>query len=436
MESEQIKVLSLCTSDVAGGAARAAMRIHQGVRALGVDSRMFVKDKGSDLDSVVPLNAFVPKHTCYRAYDWCLNKVKNKVQHHRWNRYPDKDQNFKSDLRGVSLHGALRKIDYEVLHLHWVNQRFLKLNDLKKVNKPILWTLHDSWPFCGVCHYFLECRGYQTACGRCPQLASSCKDDLSHRLWVKKKACYKDIDLHIVTPSKWLADCARQSSLFGGLDINVIPNCLDTDVFSPTNHLIIDKGCLVALEKRFEKPVVLYGAVNAATDRIKGFANLLSAMKIIEGQGNAEFELVVFGAKDEDLPTQIKDLHIPITSVGYVNDTEQLVSLYRQASVMVVPSLTENLSCAIMESMSCGTPVVAFNVGGNGDMIEHKKNGYLARELDDEDLANGIMWCLENNDDNALGMAAREKVLRNYCVETVSEQYRQMYQKVLHERLK
>ena len=161
----------------------------------------------------------------------------------------------------------------------------------------------------------------------------------------------------------------------------------------------------------------------------KGFANLLSALWLLEQQGYVnDFELIVFGATESELSMDVK---IPIHYVGYVGNTDDLVSLYNLANVMVVPSLTENLSCAIMESLSCATPVVAFNIGGNGDMIEHKVNGYLAKEKDDADLAEGILWCLENNGGNRLGKVGHEKVLRNYTFDVVCWQYKALYESVI-----
>ncbi len=430
MVNRPLNILSVCTSDTAGGAARAAVRIQEAVQAQGVDSHMFVKSKQSNRTDVVALSEFVPQSRVYRLFDWVATKVKNKIQHARWRKYPHQDKNYKSDLRSTRIHGALQKLDYDVLHLHWVNQRFLDLRELHKVNKPIVWTLHDSWPFCGVCHYFLDCDGYQQECEGCRQLSpcgGSRRGLLSHTIWAKKKQYYAGLDLHIVSPSQWLADCARKSSLFQGLDIRVIPNCIDTDVFSPAGQIVASSR---DLQKRVAKPFVLYGAVNAATDRIKGFANLLCALKLLEEQEYKDFELVIFGAEDKDLPAEIHTLTIPIRNVGYVHDTDTLVSLYREAAVMVVPSLTENLSCAIMESLSCETPVVAFAIGGNGDMIEHKVNGYLAKEEDNADLAEGIRWVLENNTDNHLGIAAREKVLRCYAPEVVGKQYKQLYEAI------
>ena len=426
MSEQPLKVLSVCTSG--GGAPRAAYRIQQGVRELGVDSHMFVKNKATKDANVIALDEFVPHNPLYQAFDWTRNKVKNKIQHFRWNRYPEREQYFMSDLRGTALHGALQKLDYDVLHLHWINQRFIPLDDLPK-GKPIVWTIHDSWPFCGVCHYFLGCEEYKDHCGSCPFLHSRKASDLSYQVWKKKATIYKELDLHIVSPSRWLGDCAKQSSLLGRFPVTVIPNCVDVNVFRPFDEKELSPRWKALRQLSHTKPLLLFGAVNAAKDKIKGFDYLISALKLLEQQGRGnDFELVVFGASESELSMEIT---IPIHYVGYVGNLEDLVSLYNLASVMVVPSLTENLSCTIMESLSCGTPVVAFNVGGNSDMIEHNVNGYLAKEKDDADLAEGILWCLENNVDNQLGRSGREKVLREYTFEAVCRQYKALYERVL-----
>lgn len=428
MSEQPLKVLSVCTSDVGGGAPRAAYRIHQGVRELGIDSRMFVKNKGTKDPNVLALDEFVPHNPIYQAFDWTLNKVKNKIQHFRWNRYPEREQFFMSDLRGTALHCALQKLDYDVLHLHWINQRFIPLEDLPK-DKPIVWTIHDSWPFCGVCHYFLDCQKYKVHCGRCPFLHSRKARDLSYQVWKKKATIYKELDLHIVSPSRWLGDCAKQSSLFGSSPVSVIPNCVDVNVFRPFDEKELSSRWKALRQLSRTKPLLLFGAVNAAKDKIKGFDYLISALKLLEQQGRGnDFELVVFGASESELSMEIT---IPIHYVGYVGNLEDLASLYNLASLMVVPSLTENLSCTIMESLSCGTPVVAFNIGGNRDMIEHKVNGYLAKEKDDADLAEGILWCIENNVNNCLGKAGREKVLQKYTFEVVCQQYKSLYESVI-----
>ncbi len=435
-----MRVLYVNTSDTQGGAARAAVRIMQAVEEQNVDCRMLVKQKQSHYSNVVALTEYEPKRKWHRAADWVAHKLKNQYQHYQWKCYPDRDTNYKSDLRSTRFYGALRKEKYDVLHLHWINQRFLPLEELQRVGRPIVWTLHDSWPFCGVCHYFLDCQQYQQQCGCCPQLGSRDEHDLSNRVWQRKRELYQGIDLHIVSPSRWLADCARRSSLFGNMDIRVIPNCIDTAVYRPMSiseaianipaaqrQNVAVSRVLRAAGEKVEKPFILYGAVNAATDRIKGFSSLLSALRILDEQ-EYEATLVVFGANEQDLPLHFQ--HIEVVFVGYVNDTDMLVSLYNLADVMVVPSLTENLSCAIMESLSCGTPVCCFNIGGNGDMVEHRINGYLATENDCVDLAQGIRWCVGYNIGGDLSQAAREKVLRCFAPEVVAKQYAELYEEI------
>lgn len=428
MREQNLRVLSVCTSDSGGGAPRAAYRIHQGVRALGVESRMFVKNKHYKEADIISLGDFIPHNSFYQAFDWTRNKIKNKLQHFRWNHYPERDQVFLSDLRGTDLHGALRKLDYDVLHLHWINQRFIPLEELPK-DKPIVWTLHDSWPFCGICHYFFDCDRYQKQCGDCPYLHSGKQNDLSYKVWKKKAELYKGLDLHIVSPSQWLADCAKQSGLFGRFPIEVIPNCLDVKVFRPFDDSEISPRWQNFQKKKLTKPFVLYGAVNAATDKRKGFANLLSALKILEQLGHGDdFELVVFGATQSELNMEV---NIPIHYVGYVGNTPDLVSLYNLASVMVVPSLSEVFGQTASEALACRTPVVAFQCSGIQEVVNHKNDGYLAMPYDSEDLAQGILWCLNHNQDNRLGYAGREKVLKVYTFDAVCGKYKDLYEKVM-----
>ena len=434
-----MKVLFVNTNDISGGAARAAMRIMRGVQQSGVEAQMFVKDKYSKSLDVIPLSTYAPSSNWLcNIFKWVVQKFKNRYHMFKWHPYKRIKQNvFMSDLRHTDIHGALQKLDYDIVHLHWINNRFLDIRELSKIHKPIVWTLHDSWPFCGVCHYFIDCERYQTHCGACPMLGSKNEQDLAYEIFEKKLEAYKDLNLHIVTPSRWLGDCAKKSALLGRFPVHVIPNCLDTDLFRPLSsaeiltiaerlqNAVVSRVLREATEKRIAKPLILFGAMNAANDRIKGFASLLSALQILDAQG-FKAHLVVFGANAQDLPMTFQN--IDVTFVGYIHDSSVLTTLYNVANVMVVPSLTENLSNAIMESLSSGTPVVAFNIGGNSDMIDHQQNGYLANELDCEDMAHGIQWCIENYTNDVLSLNARQKVMNNYTIEIVSEQYKQLYQ--------
>ena len=439
IDERSMKVLFVNTNENYGGAARAAYRIMRGVQQNGVEVEMFVKNWSTRSKEVRTIWEFVPTNPIYKAYNWVIEKIKNKWYHYKWHPYKrTKLNDFMSDLRSMSCHGALQKMDYDIVHLHWINQRFLDINELKKINKPIVWTLHDSWPFCGVCHYFLSCEKYQEHCGACPLLGSKKEKDYAYEIFDKKLDAYKDLNLHIVTPSRWLGECAKKSALFGRFPVTVIPNCIDTEAFCPldskemqtaieslTNATIRSILEEAVEDKKNRKPIILYGAVQAATNMRKGLLNLLAASRYLDSIGY-EARLLVFGADKQEVNMQYE--HLSVSFVGFVGNTELLRTLYSIADVMVVPSHTENLSNVIMESLSCGTPVVAFNIGGNGDMIDHKENGYLAKERDSEDLAKGIQWCIANNKDGLLSKNAREKVMNNFSIAIVSEQYKQLYQ--------
>lgn len=437
-----MKVLFVNTNEGYGGAARAAVRIMHGVKQLGVDVQLFVKYKWSRTDEIVSVAEFTPRNRFYKMLDWIWGKVKNQWQHYKWKPYPNKNAStYLSDLRSMYIHGAFQKLDYDILHLHWINNRFLDINELGKVHKPIVWTLHDSWAFCGLCHYTLNCDNYQTHCGACPLLQSDKERDLSYEVFEKKVKAYKDLDLHIVAPSKWIGDCAKKSALLGRFPVHVIPNCLDTEnVFRPItkdeirviaereeNAVVRRVFSEATQEKGLAKPLILYGAMQAATDRIKGFASLLSALKILDSQGYKS-RLVVFGADAQELPMAFKN--IDVTFVGFINNSGVLAALYSIADVNVVPSFTEVFGQTASEAMACGTPVVAFRCTGIQDVVA-EGCGYLAEPYSSEDLANGIRYCIENNPDNILGKAARESAVKRFAIDVVAKQYKELYETII-----
>ena len=436
-----MKVLFVNTNESYGGAARAANRIMRGVQMHGVEVQMFVKNQSSQAKDVASLSQFVPTNPIYKAYNWIIEKVKNKWYHYKWNPYKQTKQNdFLSDLRSMSCHGALQKLNYNIVHLHWINQRFLDIYELAKIKKPIVWTLHDSWAFCGICHYFISCEKFQTHCGACPLLGSSKEKDLAYEVFEKKRAAYKDLDLHIVSPSHWLGDCAKNSALLGRFPVHVIPNCLDTEnVFRPMSKDEIDSiiGCQgnavikrvfseATMGKRHATPYILYGAMQAATDKRKGFVSLLAALKILDSQG-FKANLIVFGAEAQELPLTFAN--IDVSFVGYIRDSALLAALYSIADVNVVPSYSEVFGQTASEAMACGTPVVVFRCTGIQDVVEDGC-GYLAEPYSSEDLAKGIRYCIENNDDNVMGKAARESAVKRFAIDVVAEQYKQLYESI------
>lgn len=423
-----MKILFVNTYDTGGGAAKASYRLHSSLQALGIDSKMIVKNKTSNDDSIIEINTF-DKRNIYisKPYDYIVNKIKNFIYRFYWKPYPNRTDLILSDLRSISIFNAFNKIEFDILHLHWINHRFLDLEELYNVNKPIIWTLHDSWPFTGVCHIFNNCNKYTLNCGSCPELNSNIENDISRQVLQRKLEIFNKIDLHIIAPSTWIGECASKSLLLKDKPIYIIPNGLNVNLYSPKEKSFSRSELGLDLHKKY----ILYGAMNAITDKNKGFYQFQAAVNKLETDiFNEEIEILIIGttALADDLGLKIKT-HV----LGVITSEYQMIQIYNSADVTIVPSLSENLSYVIMESLSCGIPVVAFDTGGNKDLIEHKKNGYLAKSYSVEDLSNGIIWSIENNIDNSLSFNARNKIIENFSLEKTSRQYLKLYSELTHD---
>ena len=369
-----MKILSLSNLDIHGGAARAMQRLHRGLLDFGEDSKILVNNKSRNDDTVIKYVNPQTKKLINKSYQHYIRFIK---------RIPGGsiESRFFPRLITESILQKINEINPDIINIHWISEGFIKIETLGKIHVPIIWTLHDMWAFTGGCNYDQACGRYKLNCGCCPMLKSTKDKDLSRNNYLRKLDLYRKINnLTIVTPSQWLADTARESSLFSKENIMVIPNGINAKMFKPVDK----KFARNLLNLPLDKKIILFGAVGAMSDERKGYRYLLSSLKRLKGRN---IELAVFGGSKK---SKSDAFDITTHFFGELNDDISLVLLYSAADVMIVPSLQENLSLTIMESLSCGTSVVAFNLGGNGDMIDHKKNGYLAKALDADDLANGI----------------------------------------------
>ena len=320
-----------------------------------------------------------------------------------------------------------------IINLHWIAGGFLSINSisrLARLGKPIVWTLHDMWAFSGGCHDSGDCEKYTDSCGACPQLNSAKDNDITRRTWRRKKRTYKDLDLAMVTPSRWLAECAKKSSLLSGLKVEVIPNGLDTDMFKPVDKLTARD--ILNLPK--DKKIILFGALGGTTNEIKGFKYLKQALRKLEktkAVNKDELCLAIFGASHSK---DIEKFSFEVIFLGRLYDDFSLALIYSAGDVFVGPSLQEAFGQTYTESMSCSTPCVAFDYGGPKDIIDHKMNGYLAKYEDSKSLAGGIKWILED-ESRALKLreAARKKAEEKYSLETQAKRYVSLYKKLFNE---
>jgi len=419
-----MRIAHLNSSNIHGGSGRAAYRIHKSLKEVGLDSRMFVsREFNPDLDVKVVSDKWVGKF---------LKKVRSRYEKQILNKYRNREKKiFSIASKGIDVARENIVRDADIINFHWINRCFLSLKSIKqigKLNKPIVWTLHDMWAFTGGCHYSDGCRRYEERCGECPVLGSSKFRDLSWKILSKKLRGYKKLNSTIVAPSNWLADCAKNSALFKDCKIEVIPYSIDIEIFKPIEK---EKACEI-LNISDDKYLVSFGMSSKADIKRKGVNYLIEALLIISHKFpelSEKIELLVFG-----IPRSEKIENIPFKThfLGALHDDFTIDLCYNAADIFVLPSIEDNLPNTVIESLACGTPVVGFNVGGIPDMLTHKRNGYLADYKSSEDIARGIKWILEDKSRlSRLSKNAREKVLKNYTYEIIGEKYLKLYADLL-----
>lgn len=409
-----MKVTLLNTYDF-GGAATATRRIHHGLRGIGVDSEMLVQIKRGDDPTVVG-----PEGTFRRVYS--MGRVVTDSLPLAL--HGGADGAFSVDWLPDDVPRQVRRLDPDVVHLNWVGDGFLSPESVAKFDCPVVWRLPDMWAFTGGCHYADGCERYTGSCGRCPKLDSSVPWDVSRLTHRRKSRAFGDADITVVGPSTWIADRARESSLFADRRIEVIPNGLDTDVYRPRDATLA--------RDLFDLPddarIVLFGA-QSPDDPRKGGDLLDDALGRLADDGAYDDVVqVVFGTSR---PAEAPDTGFETRYTGYLHDDQSLALLYAAADVMVVPSRYEGFGQTASEALACGTPVVAFDATGPSDIVDHRETGYLAEPYEAADLASGIRWVLEDEERRAeLGEHARERAVDEYAAETVALQYRDLYEEL------
>lgn len=384
----------LVNTKAKGGAYVACRRLYDALKKQGVDVS-FVAVKATKWN-------FLWERFCI----WVVNRFSRK------NLFAVSIANTGTDISKLP---EVREAD--IIHLHWINQGGLSLRNihqLKALGKPVVWTMHDMWPFAGICHYANECKAYESACLNCPQAS----DLLAKYTFKKKQQIWHDI--HFVGCSKWIASFAKKSSLTQDSQITSIPNPIDIRIYTP----IPPKEARQQLGLSTNCKYVLFGAMNS-TDVRKGCAYLLEADKYVKADN---IRYLVFGKNSKQI---IKQLTHEAIDLGYLTDEYQKSLVYSAADLFITPSLEDNLPNTIMEAMACGTPCVGFNVGGIPEMIDHQVNGYVAHYKDAKDLAEGIKWVLASEDD--LATKARQKVLNTYSEEKVANQFVELYKSLLNQ---
>ena len=423
-----MKVVLLSKSDAKGGAAVVTFRLMSALRKRGIDARMVVSEKYSDSPFVEEASAGLRRKIPFlaeRLKIYIANGFKRSTL-------------FKIDTGsdGISVikHPLIEAAD--IVCLNWINQGFLSLKEIKRLSdcgKKIVWTMHDMWNMTGICHHAGDCNRFLSpdgSCGYCPLLGKcGSMHDLSYRILKKKRNLYTGTDIHFVAVSSWLSELARKSTLLHAANIRVIPNPFPEEFLqsSPSADDTDSTGNMKSIK-------IIFGAARLDDD-IKGFPTLIRVTQILAEswpEESSEMELITFGGiKNPDL---LKDIAISTTHLGEIQSGE-IRKIYESGDIVVSTSSWETLPGTLIEGQAWGCIPVAFNHGGQRDIIDHKKTGYLAdwNDLQEEralSIAKGIMWASKFA--KKLNTDMYKNVRDRFSEEAVANQYISLFKSITH----
>lgn len=416
-----MKVLHFSSLDGHTGAGVAAARIHTGLLERGVRSRFCVAYPAAGL----PQSFTPPVSRVGRAVRSLEQSINDRLLRGPMRGY---DYVLSTGAVGIDMGRIIAEEQPDVVQLHWIAGTSFRLASLKGASLPIVWRLSDQWPFCGLQHLEPDAGAYAAPLptGFDPFRPLN---DLSEHVRLAKQAVYRTLpNLHLVAPSRWLATETGKSALLGDRPVDLIPTSCDTRLFSPKDKA----ACRAVLGLDPEAPLVLVGATSMGT-RWKGMDLFVEAVaKLGSREAGRGVTVVTFGK--DTLAAEALGGQVGVVHMGAVQDRRLMAILYAAADVFVSPSRMENLSNAVLESLACGTPVAAFDIGGMPDMIDHRINGWLAAPFDTDAMAEGVAWLLARRGDVAIRQAAHDKILSAFSLKQEIDGYLGLYNRMIEER--
>lgn len=419
-----MKIAHINFTDAGGGAAIAALRICKAQREYGLDAKLYVIYKKTNNNFVIELNR--KNSFFYKVH----KKIFTKLFQFRFSQFKTKNPILHSENNFSFInHKTLNALDCDIVHLHWIHENMISIKEIGNITKPLVWTLHDSWVFCGAEHHPFMLENDTRFIDAYTTKASWQKGpDIPKIVFHKKIKFWKKLNPCFIAPSTWeknLLDSSYISKENNWQSFH-IPNITIPNDFYPIDKTIAKKALGIDIQKK----VIGFGAAYDIHDKvdIKGGHLLLEALQEFEKtHANIDDYLcIIFGPA----PTSfLEKINIPVLEIGFINSTILQKIVYNACDTLVVPSLVESFSLIILEAKHCAVPSVAFDASGTKDVIIHKKSGYLASSYNTKDLAKGIDYCLENA--KTLAISTLQDAKENYDMQSLVTKHKELYLSLL-----
>ena len=406
-----MKILHLNFSSK-GGAGIGVARLHDSLKKRNIKSYVlhydeFINDRKK--------NFFLRFFT---KFNWKIKLIIKKIIIKFFFNGINKETLSLNIFNNLNLKRITKNIDFDLIHLHWIGNEMISIKEISHINKPIVWTMHDMWPFCGGEHFTNNLRNKNNYSSFNRPVNESGLD-INKFVWNKKNRYLKNKDINIICPSEWMLKKVKKSSLFKNHKSQILPYIIDTNKWNYNSRLhskiITPNG----------KSVILFNATSSVNFR-KGFNFLAEAIN--NHLNHKEYFLLVVG----DKPKKFDDIKIEKKYFGIVNSDKIIKNIYYSSDIFVLPSLFESFGQVFTEAGCFGLPSVAFKDTAVSEIIKHKQNGYLADFKSSKDLANGINWA-----NNELKISSdfkknnRNMIIKNFSYKNRINDYLKFYKKIL-----
>lgn len=423
-----MKVVHLNTLDEDGGAAKAVQRLHSALVAVGTDSSIAVSRKTGDDPRVRRVGEggalmearLLASDAAHKALQYAV--------------HADEAFGFDFGLLGPST-AALRTAvqGADVINLHWVRGLIStgQIRALAAVSgAAVVWTLMDLAPFTGGCHYSHGCQKYRDRCGACPRIASGHDYDLSRITWQRRADNLRNLELVVIGGNQWILDRAAESSIMRHARFEKIPLPLDLDIFRPFDQVVARHVLGLPTE-----PWIIFLAAQKLNQVRKGFAHALDALRAMRAESgetasiNGRDVLVVTAGRAD--PATLQSIPYPHRHLGRLDDDRSLALGYQAADLFLCPSIEDAGPMMVSESLACGIPVVAYDVGSAQEWIANSERGYVATLGDPRDLGHGMVNLLQAANWPAMRQACRSFAEGAFAPSFVAARYHEVYQSLL-----